>query len=48
MGVIFMKKRGILLIISGPTGAKKDEVIKRLLEKSNDVVLSKSVTTRNV
>ncbi len=43
-----MKKRGILLIISGPTGAKKDEVIKRLLEKSNDVVLSKSVTTRNV
>lgn len=43
-----MNKRGILLIISGPTGAKKGEVIKRLLEENTDVVLSKSVTTRVV
>lgn len=43
-----MKKRGILLIISGPTGAKKHEVIKRLLEKSDNLVLSKAVTTKDV
>ena len=41
-----MAKRGMLLTISGPTGAKKDKVIKALLEKDDNLVLSKSFTTR--
>lgn len=41
-----MAKRGMLLTISGPTGAKKDKVIQALLEKDENLVLSKSFTTR--
>ena len=41
-----MAKRGMLLTISGPTGAKKDKVIKALLEKDDNLILSKSFTTR--
>ena len=41
-----MAKRGMLLTISGPTGAKKDKVIQALLEKDDNLVLSKSFTTR--
>ena len=41
-----MAKRGMLLTISGPTGAKKDKVIEALLKKNSNLVLSKSFTTR--
>ena len=41
-----MAKRGMLLTISGPTGAKKDKVIQALLKKDENLVLSKSFTTR--
>ena len=41
-----MAKKGMLLTISGPTGAKKDKVIEALLKKDNNLVLAKSFTTR--
>ena len=41
-----MAKKGMLLTISGPTGAKKDKVIEALLKKNSNLVLSKSFTTR--
>ena len=43
-----MKKKGILLIISGPTGAGKDKVIKSFLEKHPETYMQKSVTTRTM
>lgn len=39
-------KRGILLVISGPSGSGKGTVIKRLMELSDDFMYSVSATTR--
>ena len=39
--------KGILVVVSGFSGAGKGTVMKRLLEKYNDYALSISVTTRN-
>lgn len=41
-----MAKRGLLFVISGPAGAGKSEIVKRLLSKHDDVKLSVSCTTR--
>lgn len=42
-----MKDKGLLLVISGFSGAGKGTVVKRLLEQHNDYALSISVTTRS-
>lgn len=41
-----MKNKGILIVISGPTGAGKSEIISALVEKKKDLYLSISDTTR--
>ena len=41
-----MANRGKLFVISGPAGAGKTEIVKKLLEKHPDVRLSVSCTTR--
>ncbi len=41
-----MNKRGMLIILSGPSGCGKGTVLKALLEKREDTVVSVSVTTR--
>ena len=38
--------KGLLLVISGPSGTGKGTVCKRLLEKNKDIFLSVSATTR--
>lgn len=42
-----MKDKGLLLVISGFSGAGKGTVVKRLLEQQNDYALSISATTRS-
>lgn len=42
-----MKEKGLLLVISGFSGAGKGTVVKRLLELHNDYALSISATTRS-
>ena len=37
--------RGILIVISGPSGAGKGTICKALLEKHKDIYLSVSATT---
>lgn len=39
-------RRGIMLVVSSPSGAGKTTLTRNLLEKEEDVVLSVSVTTR--
>ena len=41
-----MAKRGRLFVISGPAGAGKTEIVKKLIERHPDVRLSVSCTTR--
>ena len=41
-----MANRGRLFVISGPAGAGKTEIVKKLIEKHPDVKLSVSCTTR--
>ena len=41
-----MNKRGMLMILSGPSGCGKGTVLKALLQKRDDTVVSVSVTTR--
>lgn len=41
-----MENKGVLIIISGPSGAGKGTICKALLEKHNDLFLSVSATTR--
>lgn len=43
-----MKKKGILIVISGPTGAGKDKIIQALLEKNKDIFAPISYTTRAI
>lgn len=40
-------KKGLLLVISGPSGAGKGTICKSLLEKNSNINLSVSATTRN-
>lgn len=41
-----MSKKGLLIVISGPSGSGKDAVIEKLLEMDNNIVQSISATTR--
>ncbi len=41
-----MNKKGILIVISGPSGAGKGTICKALLEKEDNLYLSVSATTR--
>ena len=41
-----MKKRGMLIVISGPSGVGKGTVANRLLEKHDNICFSVSATTR--
>ncbi|MGL4990400.1 MAG: guanylate kinase [Sarcina sp.] len=41
------KNRGILIVISGPSGAGKGTICKALLEKHKEILLSVSATTRS-
>lgn len=41
-----MSNRGMLIILSGPSGSGKGTIIKRLLQERADTVLSVSATTR--
>lgn len=41
------KNRGVLIVISGPSGAGKGTICKALLEKHKEISLSVSATTRN-
>lgn len=41
------KSRGLLIVISGPSGAGKGTICKSFLERNNNVVLSVSATTRS-
>ncbi len=42
-----MKKKGILVVLSGPAGSGKGTVVSSVFEKSNDFVYSVSATTRD-
>ncbi len=42
-----MKKRGLLLVVSGPSGAGKGTICKALLDHRDDVFVSVSATTRS-
>ena len=42
-----LHKRGILVILSGPSGAGKGTICKALLEKNENLLLSVSATTRS-
>lgn len=41
-----MHKKGMLIVLSGPSGAGKDSILKKLLEKRKNLKLSISYTTR--
>ena len=41
-----MNKRGLLLVISGPSGAGKGTICKALVEKHKKLYVSVSATTR--
>lgn len=42
-----MKEKGLLLVVSGPSGAGKGTICKALAEKNDSVFVSISATTRN-
>lgn len=42
-----MNKRGLLIVISGPSGAGKGTICKELLEQNNNLFISVSATTRS-
>jgi guanylate kinase len=41
-----MNERGMLIVLSGPSGSGKGTIIKKLLQSRDDTVLSVSITTR--
>lgn len=41
-----MRKKGVLFVVSGPSGAGKGTICKALVENNSDVALSTSATTR--
>lgn len=41
-----MKKKGLLIVVSGPSGAGKGTICKKFMEKNKNVLLSVSSTTR--
>lgn len=41
-----LKKRGLLLVVSGPSGAGKGTVCKKVIENNDNIMLSVSATTR--
>ena len=41
-----LNRKGLLLVVSGPSGAGKGTICKALLEKNNEIKLSVSATTR--
>ena len=43
-----MKKKGLLIVLSGPSGSGKGTICKRFLEKNEKVGLSISATTRGM
>lgn len=47
MGILKTKKRGILIVISGPSGAGKGTICSKLLESNKNIWLSTSMTTRD-
>lgn len=47
MGIIKTKSRGILIVVSGPSGAGKGTICSKLKEKNNNIWLSTSMTTRS-
>lgn len=47
MNIIKSKKRGILMVLSGPSGAGKGTVCHKLIENNSNIWLSVSCTSRN-
>ncbi|WP_312693658.1 guanylate kinase [Caproiciproducens sp.] len=41
-----MKSKGLLIVFSGPSGAGKDTILRKLMEKNPNIRLSVSATTR--
>lgn len=48
MDILKTKNQGNLIVISGPSGAGKGSIIKKLLEKEDNIWLSISMTSRNI
>lgn len=46
MDIIKSKKRGILMVVSGPSGAGKDTVCNKLIENNSNIWISVSCTSR--
>ena len=42
------KRRGLMLILSSPSGAGKTTISRALLERHRDLIMSVSVTTRHM
>ncbi|MGL4913367.1 MAG: guanylate kinase, partial [Romboutsia sp.] len=42
-----VKRKGLLLVVSGPSGAGKGTICKELLKNNDQIKLSVSATTRN-
>jgi len=47
MGIIKTKSRGILIVISGPSGAGKGTICSNLKDRNSNIWLSTSMTTRS-
>ena len=45
-GTLTIERRGLLLVLSSPSGAGKTTLARRLIEADSDISMSVSVTTR--